>query len=177
MPPVRGRAAHVVDRARRGRDEATELHQLRVARREATLPAVRVEYRRGERFGMWRAEDRRTTRAEADADTPPGAVDDEREASDGDDHRVAGADLHERLRRTGVVPFRADDDLVRAADVLLRPGHELGEREAALAPLRAENDDRVERREHRQRVARGRARGDVAAQRSGVADLRGPNGP
>src|SRR2546422_333268 len=118
MPPVRGRAAHVIDRARRHRHEAAELLQLRVARREVTLPAVGLEDRRGETLGLWRAKDRRTARAEADADTPTGTVDDEREARDGDDHRIAGTHLHERLRRTSVVPFGANDELVRAADVL-----------------------------------------------------------
>src|SRR5438093_4851687 len=144
MPPICGRAAHVVDRARRGRNEAAELLQLSVARGEVAVPAVRVEYRRGEGFGLWRAKDRGSARAEADADAPPGTVDDEREAGHGDDHGVARADLHERLRWAGVVPLGADDKLVRAPHVLLRAGHELGERDTALALLlRTENDDRI----------------------------------
>src|SRR5437773_1809234 len=137
MPPVRGRAAHVVDRARCRGHEAAELLQLRVARCEVAVPAVRLEDRRSERLGLRRAKDRRTARAEADTDAPTGTVDDEREARDGDDHRIEGAHLHERLRRTSVVPFGTDDELVRAADVLLRAGHELGEPDPALALLRA----------------------------------------
>ena len=60
----------------------------------------------------------------------------------------------------------------RPARVLLRPGDELGERNATRARAIREHDHGVERREHGQGVA-GRRRGaEVPAERSGIPDLR-----
>ena len=111
MTPIGGRAANVVDRARRTGDLLRE--------RPCVLDRRRHEPRHGGRG------------AECRPQLTPLAVDHERQRADGDHHRIARADLHEGLRLPGEPNAHAGDQLVRAKCRALRAEEELLERQTS----------------------------------------------
>ena len=148
VAPVRGRAAHVVDRARRRGD---------LLREGARLVDAATRTSRATGRG----------RAERGAQLPPLAIDHDRERADGDDHRVPRADLHERLR----LPARRDDARRRSA----RPprarcaSRRRGTRRAGRAACRAtlaSSTSASLHQQRRERIAGRRRRAEVPADRA-----------
>ena len=93
-------------------------------------------------------------------------VNDEREVADGDHHRVAGPDLEEHLRTSNHGTRTATMISPGTSAVRFDPSEIPAATTPAYPNATARIDVRVERREHRQRVARGRAGPEVAAERS-----------
>ena len=99
------------------------------------------------------------------------------ERADRDHHRVARADLHERLRLAARLDEHRDDQLVRLEGVPLHADEELLESDAAHAAHARELDLGVLDEERRERVAGGRGRPEVPADRPAVANLRRADRP
>ena len=83
----------------------------------------------------------------------------------------ARPDFAEPLPPANRRDLERDDQLVRAADGLPVAGVERGERHPPRAAGAFQDDDGVGRGEHRQRIARRRGIGDVAADRAAVLNL------
>ena len=145
----------------------------RAASASSTAPRVPVDGAGGERLGLGGPHDRRRDRAEGEAHRPGRPVDGEAGAGDGDHHRVAHADLGVALPAVEHGHGDRGDQLARPQGRALDAGHELADRHRA----RAVGPERARRSASSaastgQPVAGRRARGEVAADRRRVADLR-----
>ncbi len=137
---------------------------------------VPVDGVRGERLGLTRPHDRRRHRTEGDAHRAGRPVDGETDAGDGDDHRVAHADLGVALPAVEQRDGHRGDQLARRQRGALDPDHELGDRHRPPAGGTDQLDLGVERGQHGQPVTGRRAGRQVAADGRRVADLRRPDG-
>ena len=159
----------VVDRPGRGAGEPAEL----LGRGIVDGERVPVDRRRGVRLGLGGPDDGRGDRPEGEADRAGGSVDGQARPGDGDHHRVADADLGVSLPAVEHGHGHRGDQLVRSPGGALDPGHELADGELPPAGRALQLDHRVEGGKDRQTIAGGRAGGQVAPDRGGVADLRG----
>ena len=120
----------------------------RTASCSVTASVSQSTRRRGVRFRVGGAHDRRGDRTEGEANRASRSVDGEAGAGDGDDHRVADADLGVALPAVEHRHRDGDDQLAGTQGRALDPGHELEHRQACAC-----RRVRAARRPHRARRA------------------------